>query len=108
LAYGPLGGLLSGLIGSIYPAMITSNPYIIIGNMILGCVAGYLIRLKWNVIVATLVAFMIQLPWLIVSDYYFMGLSATFIIGLTIALAISNTIWATLVYYTRNQIAKIA
>lgn len=107
LAYGPFGGLISGMIGSIYPAMITSNPYIIIGNMILGFVAGYLIRLKWNIIVATLTAFMIQMPWLILSDYYFMGLSTTFIIGLIIALAISNTIWATLAYYSRNQIAKI-
>jgi len=108
VAYGPLGGLLSGMIGSIYPAMITSNPYIIIGNMILGFVAGYLIRLRWNIIVATLVAFMIQLPWLITSDYYFMHLPIQIIFGVIIALTLSNMVWSIIAHYSGKYIHQIA
>jgi len=108
IAYGPMGGLLSGMIGSIYPSMITSNPYIIIGNMILGFAAGYLIRLRWNIIIATLIAFMIQLPWLIASDYYFMHLPIQIIIGIIIALTISNTIWSAIANYSSKYIRQIA
>ena len=42
--YGPVGGALSGGIGSIYTAFALGNPYIAIGNMILGFFVGFLLK----------------------------------------------------------------
>ncbi len=94
LIYGPLGGMFSGMVGSLYPAVIMHNPYIVGGNMILGLFVGLFVRYKINIILAVLLAYIVQLPWLIITDYFFMHLSGRFIVGLVIALAISNTIWA--------------
>ena len=40
IVYGPKGGLLSGLVGSAYSAFVMANPYIIIGNALLGFFVG--------------------------------------------------------------------
>jgi len=106
LIYGPKGGLLSGLIGSLYPAFITGNPYIMIGNAILGVSVGIFLRYKKNIIIAVLLAYVIQLPWLIITDYYLVNLSMSFILKLILALLISNIIWATIAHYTVKPIKK--
>ena len=36
MVYGPMGGLLSGMFGSVYSAMMMNNPYIVVGNVIPG------------------------------------------------------------------------
>lgn len=99
LLYGPKGGLFAGLIGSAYSAIVMHNPYIIIGNVLLGFFVGLFIRYKIHTIIAVALAFLIQLPWLISTDYYIVGLPMVFIIKLVIALAISNLIWATVSHY---------
>lgn len=99
IIYGPLAGLSSGLIGSIYSAYITGNPYLIIGNMILGFCVGLFIRMKFNTVLAVLTAFAIQLILLVPADYYLMHLPMTFILLLITTLAISNTIWAVAAHY---------
>ncbi|MFC1754547.1 ECF transporter S component [Thermoproteota archaeon] len=98
--YGPTGGLLSGLVGSTYSAFIMHNPYIIVGNMLLGFFVGFFARYKIHTVIAVILAYVIQLPWLILTDYYLVGLSAGFITALVIALAVSNIIWAVVAHYT--------
>jgi uncharacterized membrane protein len=92
--FGPLGGLLSGLAGSLVPALITGNPYIIVGNALLGSVAGLLLKRGVSIVPAIWLAYAVQLPWLIATDYYLVGLPAPFIKALVIGLFISNTVWA--------------
>jgi uncharacterized membrane protein len=106
LIYGPKGGLLSGFLGSIYPAFLMGNPYIIFGNAILGFFVGLLARRGFNIIFSVWLAYLIQLPFLLVTDYYFIHLPIKFLVSLVIALAISNTIWAVITKYTIKPIRK--
>jgi len=94
LLYGSLGGLISGSVGSIYSAILMHNPYIIVGNALFGFFVGIFGQKKMSPILAVVLAYAIQLPWLIVSDIYFAGLPTPFVKGLVIALGISNLLWA--------------
>ncbi|HEY5497310.1 MAG TPA: ECF transporter S component [Syntrophales bacterium] len=91
---GPLGGLLSGLIGSLFSALTLSNPYLMIGNGILGFFAGWFLRRGIRPIFAVWMAFCLQLLWLIPTDYFLAGLSVSFIQNLVLILFLSNTLWA--------------
>ena len=106
LIYGPKGGFLSGLVGSIYSAFIMHNPYLVIGNAILGFFVGLFVRYKMHTIIAVLLAYVIQLPWLIITDYYIVNLPWGFIWRLMIALLISNLLWATIAHYTIKPIKR--
>src|SRR3989338_6602954 len=64
MLYGPLVGALSGAFGSIWTALALNNPYIIIGNIILGLFTGLFFKKKLNIMLAVLLAYLIQLPWL--------------------------------------------
>lgn len=98
--YGPKGGALSGLLGSLYSAAIMHNPYIIIGNIILGFFVGLFIRYKINTVIAVILAYAVQLPWLLLTDYYLVHLPIPFLKNLVIALFVSNVIWAILINYS--------
>jgi len=106
LVYGPTGGMLSGLVGSVYSAVVMHNPYIAVGNAILGFFAGFFVRYKMHTIIAVMLAYAIQLPWLVLTDYYLVNLPFGFIWKLVIALLISNIIWATAAHYTAKPIKK--
>ncbi len=106
MIYGPAGGALSGFFGSVYSAFIMHNPYIIIGNVILGLFAGLFAR-KLNIIIAVMLAYLIQLPWLVLSDHYLAGLPGSFILPLVIALAVSNLLWATLVHLANKPLRDL-
>ena len=107
MLYGPIGGLVSGGIGSVYSAILIHNPYIIIGNMILGFFAGLLMRYGWHTVIAVIIAYLIQLPWLWVSDIYFAGMPVMIVKGVVVALFISNLIWAFVVHYTIKPFKKL-
>ena len=92
--FGPVGGLLSSFAGSLVPALIMGNPYLIVGNALLGTVTGLLLKKGIATVPAVWLAYAVQLPWLITTDYYLAGLSAPFIKALVIGLFISNTVWA--------------
>ena len=94
MIYGPIGGLISGAIGSIYTSIALNNPYLIVGNIILGTLFGLFIRLKWNIILAALTAYIIQLPWLLYTDIYLLNMPINIVKGIVIALLISNILWA--------------
>lgn len=104
LVYGPYGGLISGAFGSLYTAIALHNPYIIIGNMILGGLFGLFVRLKWNIILAVLTAYLIQLPWLWITDVYLANMPINVVKGVVVALFISNIIWAVVARVTTKYI----
>jgi len=100
MLYGPLGGAVSGGIGSAYSAILMNNPYIIIGNIILGFFAGLFMRHGWHTVISVLAAYLIQLPWLWISDIYFAGMPVIVVKGVVAALFFSNLIWSLIVHYT--------
>lgn len=106
--YGPVGGAISGGVGSMVSAFAMHNPYLVIGNIILGFMAGFFIRKGWGVLRAVLVAFALQLPWLLVSDVYLMGMPYPIVAMLVIALLASNIVWAIVTAYTYKPIKQVA
>jgi len=103
---GPWGGLLSGLAGSLYAAAVMANPYLLVGNALLGLFTGLLIRQGFRLVPAVWLAFLIQLLWLIPTDYFFAGLAAIFIQELILALFISHTLWALAVSPLREPLRR--
>lgn len=95
-AFGPIGGLLSGSAGSLFAAYLMSNPYILVGNAILGLATGYFFRRGRSYLVSVLLGFAIQVPWIVVTDIFLMNLPAFFVGRLVIALTLSNALWAAL------------
>ncbi len=94
LLLGRWAGLLAGFGGSLYVAAAMGNPYILFGNALLGFFTGHFADRGFKPLVAVLFAFLIQLPWLVVTDHLFMGLPWDFIGMLVLSLAVSNVIWA--------------
>jgi uncharacterized membrane protein len=107
LIYGPVGGALSGLIGSSASAVLMHNPYLAVGNMLLGLFVGLFARRGMHTLVAVGIAFLIQLPWLIITDYYLVGLTGPVILMLVIALAASNLVWGIAAHYSARHLKPI-
>jgi uncharacterized membrane protein len=105
--YGPVAGMMSGLFGSFVSAVTMHNPYIVVGNMILGFFVGLFARHGFDVIIAVMLGFLIQLPWLVITDYYLVHLPVGFIASLVAALTISNLIWAIVAKYATKPIQKL-
>ncbi|MBI4634293.1 MAG: ECF transporter S component [Deltaproteobacteria bacterium] len=104
--YGPWGGLASGFAGSFLSAYVMGNPYLLIGNALLGFCTGLFLRKGFRTVPAVWLAYAIQLPWLIITDYYLVHLPAPFIRGLVIALFLSNTLWAAGVHYLVKPVKR--
>jgi len=98
--FGPVGGGIAGMAGSLAGALMMANPYLIVGNVILGTATGGFARWGFRPLFAIWLAFFLQLPWLIISDYFFMGLSVTFIQCLIISVFLSNTLWGIIATFT--------
>ena len=94
IVYGPMGGLLSGLVGTIYASILMGNPYIMVGNAILGFAFGVFLRGGIPTLISAWLAFLVQMPWLVITDYFLIGMSLPTIGLLLVALLISDTIWA--------------
>jgi hypothetical protein len=104
LTYGPTGGLLSGLFGSAYSAIAMGNPYIAVGNAILGFMLGIFARYGFSTVVAVLLAFAVQLLWLIPTDLFLMGMPMKILLMLIAALLASNMVWAVAADYGAKKI----
>jgi uncharacterized membrane protein len=102
IAYGPAGGLISGGIGSIYSAFIMHNPYIVIGNMILGFFVGLFIKNGFKPVIAALLAFGIQIPWLVATDIYLVHMPVMAVALLVVSLFCNNIIWAAISGFLGN------
>jgi len=104
IIYGPIGGFVSGAIGSLFTAISLNNPYVMVGNIILGFSVGILTRLNWNIILSVLTAYLIQLPWLYYSDVYLANMPVSIVQGLIFALFLSNLLWAGVALMTYKPI----
>lgn len=106
MLYGPLGGLFSGAVGSLYSAMIMHNPYIVLFNMLLGFFFGLFVRKKLNIIIAVWLAFLLEIPILVLLDHFVVGLPFKFLNMLLVSLFISDTIWALVAKYIAKGLEK--
>ncbi len=92
--FGPIGGLLSGLAGSLQAAYVMTNPYVLVGNALLGFFTGYFFRRGHTYLRSVLLGFGVQIPWLAATDYFLMNLPASWVGGLILTLALTNALWA--------------
>ncbi|MHB8138958.1 MAG: ECF transporter S component [Smithellaceae bacterium] len=106
ISFGPAGGLVAGITGSLYSAILFGNPYLIVGNALMGFLTGVFFRKTSKIIPSVILAFVCQLPWLILSDYYFAGLSSMFIARLVVVLFLGNLFWALLISLGMKPIKK--
>ncbi|HCS77182.1 MAG TPA: hypothetical protein DIW05_05590, partial [Syntrophaceae bacterium] len=106
VSFGPAGGLIAGVTGSLYSAFFLGNPYLMAGNAILGVMTGVFYKKTGKIIPSVMLAFVCQLPWLVASDYYLMKLSAEFIAGLALVLFLGNLLWALLIDLTMKPVKK--
>ena len=104
--YGPVGGMISGGLGSTYTAMMLGNPYIIIGNIILGTFTGILFRKGFNIILAVIVAYLIQLPFLWITNVYLVKMPSVLVTKIVIALLVSNIFWAVIAKFSYPKIKE--
>jgi hypothetical protein len=105
-SFGPAGGLVTGVTGSLYSAVFLGNPYLMLGNALLGFMTGVFFRKTGKMISSAMLAYACQLPWLILSDYYFVHLPAVFIAKLAIVLLLGNILWTLLIDLTMKPIKK--
>ncbi|HNQ66105.1 MAG TPA: hypothetical protein PK842_05985 [Smithella sp.] len=107
LIFGATGGLAAGVAGSLYSAFLLGNPYLIIGNAALGFFTGLFYQKTDNLILSVILAFICQLPWLVVSDYYLMHLSEAFILKLVVVLFLADILWAVLISAINKPLRKL-
>ena len=97
VAGGPLSGLITGMIGGVYVAMIRSDPTIVIGNGLLGlCTALFSRRLR--PVLAGLGAWiLIQAPWIYLTGTFVFRVPAVAMQLILTLLTIENVICASVV-----------
>ena len=105
--YGAPGGIVAGISGSLYSALFLGNPYIIVGNALFGFLTALFYKKNENLILSVLLAYACELPWLILTDYYFVHLSSDFIAKLVVVLLLSNILWAVLISISIKHIRKL-
>jgi len=105
--YGPVGGMLSGGLGSLYTAIALNNPYIAIGNIILGGFVGIFLRKRLGIISSVSLAYIIQIPWLWLTDIYLAGMAMKYVNIIVIALLISNILCALVTKITAKKIKSL-
>lgn len=107
LLLGRWAGLIAGLGGSLYAAAAMSNPFILFGNALLGFFTGHFAERGFRPVVAVMLAFAIQLPWLVVTDHLLMGLAWSFIGALVLSLAVSNLVWAVAAAWAAGPLRRL-
>jgi hypothetical protein len=105
--FGAGGGLVAGIAGSLYSALFLGNPYLIVGNALFGLLTGIFYKKMSNIIIAVLLAFACELPWLILSDYYLVHLPMAFIGRLVLVLLLTNVLFAALIQAGIKPLRKI-
>ncbi|VVC03712.1 Uncharacterised protein [Candidatus Burarchaeum australiense] len=93
--FGAFGGAFAGAVGAVGSAVALNNPYLIVGNVILGGLTGYLcMSRRWHIAPAALAAFAVQLPWLYYSDIALAHMPVAVVQEVIVALAVSNVVMA--------------
>lgn len=104
LPFGAAGGLVAGVAGSLYSALMLGNPYLIVGNALFGLLTGIFYKKTGKIILSVLLAFVCELPWLVITDFYLMHLPIDFIAKLIIVLFLANALWATLIHLINKPV----
>ena len=92
--FGPLAGLFVGGLSSAYNGLfVINNPWIIFGNGILGFFAAYFYR-TMNPTKAVLLAYAIQLPYLLITDILFVHMPVMVVASIAGVLLIENILCA--------------
>jgi uncharacterized membrane protein len=107
LIFGAAGGFIAGVAGSLYSAVLLGNPYLIVGNALFGLLTGIFYKQNDKIILSVVLAFICELPWLIMTDYYFVRLPAEFIAKLVIVLFLANVLWAALIHLFNKNLRKL-
>jgi len=109
---GPWAGLIAGAIGSLYMSW-TTIPFIVGGIAILGAASGLLAR-RFRPFIAGVLAWLVQAPYVVVTDYlWFAGLKflpsgaawariITILALLTIEAIISAALAEAIIYYLKR------
>jgi len=105
--YGPIGGAISGAFGSLWTAAALHNPYIVVGNIILGSLVGFFFKKKLNIMLAVLLAYLIQIPWLWVTDIYLAGMPVAVVKGVVAGLFVSNMVFALITMATWKKVKAV-
>lgn len=103
MIYGPLGGALSGAVGSVYVAMALHNPYVVVGNIILGLFTGIFYRKGLHLIIAAFLAYLIQMPWLYVTDVYLANMPVPLVQIIVVSLLVSDLLWAAIANFVGKK-----
>jgi len=92
LIYGRWGGAFAGAAGSVFTAVALGNPFIVVGNALLGFFTGFFAK-RMHIAFAVVLAFAIQLPWLYFTDLL-VGMPEAVVRMVIIGLFFSNLVWA--------------
>jgi uncharacterized membrane protein len=100
---GPLGGLITGLVGGLYMASVRGDPTIIIGNGLLGLFTG-IFSLKLRPVLAGLLSWIIvQAPWVYVTGTFIFGVPTIAMQTILILLTVEAVICACIVDVLVNR-----
>lgn len=92
--FGPVAGAAVGALASSYIGLvILHNPYIVLGNAILGFFAAHFYK-KHGPAKAALAAYAIQLPYLFATDVLLMGMPLATVATIAVAIFAENVICA--------------
>ncbi|MFQ6075246.1 MAG: ECF transporter S component [Candidatus Bathyarchaeia archaeon] len=119
LVLGPLAGGLVGFVGAVTMAftLLKPNPYILLGNAILGGLTGlfyrYLGKRGWRPIipqtVSVLIAYAVQMPYVYVTDIYLMGMPQPIVLVIILKLLLEDlvSVFISHVILYRLELSKI-
>jgi hypothetical protein len=106
IVFGATGGIIAGISGSLYSALFLGNPYIIVGNALFGLLVAMFYKKSNKILLSVILAYLCELPWLILTDYYLVRLPTVFIARLVVVLFLVNILWALLIDIGIKQIRK--
>jgi hypothetical protein len=107
IVFGATGGITAGSFGSLYSALFLGNPYLLVGNALFGLLIAVFYKKSNKIIPSVFLAYLCELPWLILTDYYLVHLPAVFIAKLVVVLFLANILWALLINISIKQIRKL-
>lgn len=107
IVFGATGGIIAGISGSLYSALFLGNPYILVGNALFGLLIAVFYKKSNKIVPSVMLAYLCELPWLILTDYYLVHLPAVFIAKLVVVLLLANILWALLIHLSIKPIRKL-
>lgn len=91
---GPLAGLIAGGFGSVMATVSMGNPVIFVGNMWLGFLVGLFSRRGFGNLQSVGLAMAIQLPFVMLADFYLIGMPFAVLWKLLLSLFVCDLLWA--------------